>query len=302
MPVGLIGTKVGMTQVYDDNGIVSPVTVLKLGPCPVLQIKGTDKQPNQRKADKYHALQLGFEEKVRDKATKPERGHVSGSMASKRRTAGGDPLRPKADVEPPRVIREFRLAEASTHSVGTVLTVDGVFKEIKAVDVIAKRKGRGFAGVIKRHNFGGMPAAHGAKKVHRQAGGTGSLASNRGSGRMKKGKKMAGHMGAVRCTTQNLQVIKTDSDRGLIMIKGAVPGSAGGWVTIKDAVKKPVPDTVIRPAALKSDKVAAHRAAEAAAEAAAAAEAEHEAAMVADRVAAEEASTLAGDAPQPKGE
>jgi len=238
MPVGLIGTKVGMTQVYDDNGIVSPVTVLKLGPCPVLQIKGTDKQPNQRKADKYHALQLGFEEKVRDKATKPERGHVSGSMASKRRTAGGDPLRPKADVEPPRVIREFRLAEASTHSVGTVLTVDGVFKEIKAVDVIAKRKGRGFAGVIKRHNFGGMPAAHGAKKVHRQAGGTGSLASNRGSGRMKKGKKMAGRYGAGQVTVRNLVVVKLIPEENLMLVRGAVPGPNGGTVIVRPTNKK----------------------------------------------------------------
>jgi len=238
MSLGLIGTKVGMTQVYDDNGIVSPVTVIKLGPCPVLQVKSTEPLTNQNKPDGYHALQLGFDDKPRRKATKPERGHVSADMASKRREKGGNPLRPKANVEPQRVVREFRLDAASPHAIGTILTVDQVFGDVKAVDVIGTRKGRGFAGVIKRHGFGGMPAAHGAKKVHRQAGGTGSLASNRGSGRMKKGKKMAGRKGATRITVRNLVVVKILIEENVMLVRGAVPGPNGGTIIVRPTNKK----------------------------------------------------------------
>ena len=181
--------------------------------------------------------------------------------------------------------------------VGAEITADQYFAG-QFVDVAGTSIGKGFQGAMKRHNFRGLRASHGVSVSHRSHGSTGQCQD---PGKVFKGKKMAGHMGAVRSTTQNLQVIRTDSDRGLIMIKGAVPGSKGGWVTIKDAVKKPVPDTAIRTAALKSDKEAAHRAAEAAAAAAAATEAEHAAAMEADRLAAEAASTLAGDKPQTDG-
>jgi large subunit ribosomal protein L3 len=149
---------------------------------------------------------------------------------------------------------------------------------------------------MKRHNFGGLRASHGVSVSHRSHGSTGQCQD---PGKVFKGKKMAGHLGAVRTTTQNLQVIRTDSDRGLIMIKGAVPGSKGGWVTIKDAVKKAVPENVIMPAALRSAGVAAKKAAEAAAEAAAAEEAARAEALAAEAAAAEEAALAAAEASTP---
>src|SRR5215216_1496619 len=176
MPLGLIGTKVGMTQVYDANGTANPVTVLQVGPCPVLQVRTKDR-------DGYEAVQVGYKDKPRKNATRGERGHVSNSLESKRRKKRqGQDIPRKADVEPQRVIREFKLDGAAAPDVGAKLTVD-LFKDVKAVDVIGTTKGRGTAGVIKRWGFGGMPAAHGAKKVHREPGSTSSMASNRGSGR-----------------------------------------------------------------------------------------------------------------------
>jgi len=233
MPLGLLGTKVGMTQVYDENGMVSPVTVLQLGPCPVLQVKSTEPLTNQTRADGYYAVQLGYQDKLRRKATRPESGHVSSKMESKRRAAGGKPLRPKPECEPQKVIKEFRLDTASTLTVGSMLTIKDVFAIPMSVDVIAKRKGRGFQGVMKRHGFGGLPAAHGAKKVHRQQGGTGSLASNRGSGRMKQGKKMAGRYGATQITIRNLVIVKIIPEENLLLVRGAVPGPNGGVVTVR---------------------------------------------------------------------
>jgi large subunit ribosomal protein L3 len=177
MPLGLIGTKVGMTQVFEADGSAAPVTVLQLGPCPILQIRTQDR-------DGYDAIQLGYKDKHRSKATRAERGHVSSGLESKRRKArAGADIPKKAECEPQKVIREFRLDEPSKLEVGSRLAVADVFTDVKAVDVIGTTKGRGTSGVIKRWGFGGMPAAHGAKKVHREPGSTASLASNRGSGR-----------------------------------------------------------------------------------------------------------------------
>jgi large subunit ribosomal protein L3 len=232
MPLGLIGTKVGMTQVYEANGDAAPVTVLQLGPCPVLQVR-------TQARDGYDAVQLGFKDKPRDKASRAERGHVSNSLESKRRKArSGVEVPKKADVEPQRHIREFRLEQPATLEVGAKLTVADVFTEIKSVDVIGTTKGRGTSGVIKRHGFGGLPAAHGAKKVHREPGSTSSLASNRGSGRPKKGKRLAGRYGAERVTIRNLRVVKVDVENNLLLVEGAVPGFNGAVVLVRPTNKK----------------------------------------------------------------
>ena len=153
-----------------------------------------------------------------------------------------------AKVEPKRKVAEFRVAPENLIEVGAEITADH-YAAGQYVDVSGTSIGKGFAGAMKRHNFGGLRASHGVSISHRSHGSTGQC---QGPGKVFKGKKMAGHMGAAKVTTQNLQVVKTDSDRGLIMIKGAVPGSKGGWVTVKDAVKKPLPSDVPFPAALRS--------------------------------------------------
>ena len=233
MPLGLLGYKVGMTQVYTADGAVEPVTVLELGPCPVLQIRTTDR-------DGYSAVQLGFQDKPRKNATRPEQGHVAANLKSKRKDArqkAGVQLLPKADVEPQRHVREFRV-DAPEVTVGQKLAVKDVFDGVTAVDVIGTSKGRGTQGVMKRHNFDGLPAAHGAKKVHRQAGSTSSLASNRGSGRPKKGLKRAGRYGNSRVTTRNLTVVKMDLENNLLLVRGGVPGHNGAFVMVRPTNKK----------------------------------------------------------------
>jgi large subunit ribosomal protein L3 len=232
MSLGLLGTKVGMTQVFTDDGRVEPVTVIELGPCPVLQIKN-------KETDGYEAVQLGFKNKPRKNAIRAEQGHVAANLSSKRkdsRTKAGVKLPPKANVEPQRYIREFRVAGAKV-AVGEVLSVGGVFEGIKAVDVIGTTKGRGYTGVMKRWNFDGMPAAHGSKKNHRQPGSTSSLASNRGSGRPKKGRKLAGQYGNERVTIRNLAVVKIDVENNLILVRGAVPGFNGAFVMVRPTNK-----------------------------------------------------------------
>jgi large subunit ribosomal protein L3 len=234
MPLGLLGLKVGMTQVYDEQGRVAPVTVLQVGPCPVLQVRDQER-------DGYDGVQLGFLDKPRRKATRPERGHVSAELETKRRrnrTAAGVALPPKANCEPQRHIREFRLEKPSEVKVGELLTAERVFKDIPRVDVIGTTKGRGTAGVMKRHGFAGLPASHGVKKHHRAPGSVGSHASNRGSGRPKKGKRMAGRYGAERVTIRNLDVVKIDSDKNLVLVRGAVPGANGSLVMIRPTNKK----------------------------------------------------------------
>jgi large subunit ribosomal protein L3 len=234
MAMGLLGLKVGMTQVYDEKGRLKPVTVLQVGPCPVLQVRDQER-------DGYDAVQLGFVDKPRRKAIRAERGHVSSAFESKTRrgkAAAGVALPAKADVEPQRYIREFRLPQPADTKVGTVLTVAEVFKDIKAVDVIGTSKGRGTAGVMKRHGFAGLPASHGVKKHHRAPGSVGSHASNRGSGRPKKGKRMAGRYGAERVTIRNLDVVRVDGDHHLLLVRGAVPGANGGLVLVRPTNKK----------------------------------------------------------------
>ena len=270
MRSGVIAKKLGMTRLFMENGAQVPVTVLQLDSLQVVAQRTVE-------TDGYTAVQLGAGMAKVKRTSAPMRGHFA-----------------KANVEPKRKIAEFRVTPDCMIGVGEEITADHYFSG-QFVDVAGTSIGKGFQGAMKRHNFGGLRASHGVSVSHRSHGSTGQCQD---PGKVFKGKKMAGHMGSVRSTTQNLLVVKTDSDRGLIMIKGAVPGSRGCWVTIKDAVKKPVPDTAIRPAALKSDKEAAHKAAEAAAAAAAAAEAEHEAAMLADRMAAEEAATIASEQPQ----
>ncbi len=234
MSIGLLGLKVGMTQVFDDKGRMTPVTVLEMGPCPVLQVRTPER-------DGYHALQLGFKNKPRTKAIRAERGHVAADFSSKRRKGmqeAGVQVLPKANCEPQRYIREFRLEAATDTAVGAILKVDAVFKDVPRVDVIGTSKGRGFSGVMKRHNFHGLPAAHGAKKVHRSGGSIGSHASNRGSGRPKKGHKAAGQYGNARRTVRNLDIVKIDADNNLLLLRGAVPGPNGGLVLVRPTNKK----------------------------------------------------------------
>jgi large subunit ribosomal protein L3 len=234
MALGLLGLKVGMTQVYNEAGKIEPVTVLQVGPCPVLQVRDAER-------DGYHAVQLGFLDKPRRKATRPERGHVSAGLESKRRrarTEAGITLPPKADCEPQRFIREFRLDAPATTQVGALLTAPEVFKDVVAVDVIGTSKGRGTTGAMKRHNFQGLGASHGVKKHHRAPGSVGSHASNRGSGRPKKGKRMAGRYGAERVTIRNLHVVRIDGENNVMLVRGAVPGPNGGLVLVRPTNKR----------------------------------------------------------------
>ena len=234
MALGLLGLKVGMTQIYDDKGKIAPVTVLQVGPCPVLQIRNQER-------DGYDAVQLGFLDKPRNKATLPERGHVASRIESKRRqylTAAGVQIPEKADVEPQRYIREFRLEQPSDLKVGAALTAAEVFKETKQVDVIGTCKGHGTTGSMQRHGFHGLGAAHGVKKHHRSPGSIGSHASNRGSGRPKKGHKAAGRHGNSRITVRNLDIVRIDGENHLVLVRGAVPGPNGGLVMIRPTNKK----------------------------------------------------------------
>ena len=234
MTLGLLGTKVGMTQVYNDKGVLAPVTVLQIGPCRVLQVRNQER-------DGYDALQLGYKDKARRKATRAERGHVSGELESKRRRLrkeAGETLSPKANCEPQRFVREFRLEAPATHEVGKILTAKEIFENIKSVDVIGTSKGRGYTGVMVRHNFGGLRMSHGVKKGSRQHGSICSNASNRGSGRPKKGIRMAGQYGNSRVTARNLKVVKIDEENHIVLVRGAVPGPNGGLVLVRSTNKK----------------------------------------------------------------
>ncbi len=221
---GVIAKKVGMTRLFMDDGKQIPVTVLQLDNLQVVAQRTPDK-------DGYSAVQLGAGTAKAKRVSKAMRGHYAA-----------------ANVAPKRKIAEFRVAPENLIGVGEEITADH-YAEGQYVDVSGTSIGKGFAGAMKRHNFGGLRASHGVSISHRSHGSTGQCQD---PGKVFKGKKMAGHMGAARVTTQNLQVVKTDADRGLIMIKGAVPGSKGGWVTIKDAVKKPFPEGAPLPAALKA--------------------------------------------------
>jgi large subunit ribosomal protein L3 len=268
MRSGVIAKKLGMTRLFMEDGKQIPVTVLQLDNLQVVAQRTADK-------DGYTAVQLGAGLAKAKRTTAAMRGHFA-----------------KANVEPKRKIAEFRVTPDCMINVGEEIIADHYFAG-QFVDIAGTSIGKGFQGAMKRHNFGGLRASHGVSVSHRSHGSTGQCQD---PGKVFKGKKMAGHMGSARITTQNLQVIKTDTDRGLIMVKGAVPGSKGGWVTIKDAVKKPVSENAIMPAALRSAAAAAKAAAEEAAKAAAAEEAARVEALAAEAAAAEEAALAAAEA------
>ncbi len=224
MRSGIIAKKVGMTRLFMEDGKQIPVTVLQLENLQVVSQRTAEK-------DGYSAVQLGAGSAKAKRTSKAMRGHFAA-----------------ANVAPKRKVAEFRVSTENLINVGAEISAEH-FVEGQKVDVSGTSIGKGFAGAMKRHNFGGLRASHGVSISHRSHGSTGQCQD---PGKVFKGKKMAGHMGAARVTTQNLEVVKTDADRGLIMIKGAVPGSKGGWVTVKDAVKKKLPENVPFPAALKS--------------------------------------------------
>lgn len=206
---GILGTKLGMTQVFDDDARVVPVTVLQAGPCPVVQVRTPER-------DGYRAVQLGFGE-AKD-TNRPEAGHF---------TAAG--------VEPTRHLVELDLE--GEYQPGDVVTVAD-FAEGQFVDVSGTSKGKGFAGAMKRHGFGGQRASHGAHKTHRAPGAIGGAAT---PSRVFPGKRMPGRLGAERVTVQSLEVVRVDSERNLLLVRGAVPGPNGGLVEIRDAAKRPTP-------------------------------------------------------------
>lgn len=229
MRSGVIAKKVGMTRLFMEDGKQIPVTVLQLDNLQVVAHRTDEK-------DGYTAVQLGAGTAKAKRTSKAMRGHFA-----------------IAKVEPKRKVAEFRVAPENLIEVGAEIAathyLDGQF-----VDVSGTSIGKGFAGAMKRHNFSGLRATHGVSISHRSHGSTGQCQD---PGKVFKGKKMAGHMGAAKVTTQNLQVVRTDEDRGLVFIKGAVPGSKGGWVTIKDAVKKAAPADLPLPAGIKTAEVAA---------------------------------------------
>ena len=247
MRSGVIVQKLGMTRVFTEEGRHVPVTVLKLDNCQVVAQRTEEKNG-------YTAVQLGAGLAKVKNVSKAMRGHFA-----------------IAHVEPKRKLAEFRVSPENLIEVGAEITADH-FVEGQKVDASGISIGKGFAGAMKRHNFGGLRASHGVSISHRSHGSTGQCQE---PGRVFKGKKMAGHMGATRVTTQNLEIVKTDVERGLILVKGAVPGSKGGWVFLRDAVKVPAPDGVPTPAAIRvtaANDAAADAPAEAPAEADAAAE------------------------------
>ena len=209
MKKGLIGRKIGMTQVFDEKGNVIPVTVVELGPCAVVQKKTVEN-------DGYNAVQLGFEDKKVTRTNKPMKGHFD-----------------KANVAPKKVLKEFRLEDDSALNVGDIIKAD-IFAAGEKVDVVGTSKGKGTAGAIKRWNFSRLKETHGTGPVARHAGSLGVI----DPARIFKGKKMAGHLGAERVTVQNLDVVKVDAENNLIAIKGAIPGPKKGIVMVVNSVKK----------------------------------------------------------------
>jgi large subunit ribosomal protein L3 len=227
MAIGILGRKVGMTQLYDESGQVVPVTVIQAGPCDVLQIRTVER-------DGYEAVQLGFADKPRRLASRSTRGQVAklDSKRSKRRSTAGVELLPKAGCEPKRFVREIR-GPAGDLAVGGQVKVDAL-AGVAAIDITGICKGRGFAGAIKRHNFSGQRATHGVKKCHRALGGTGASAF---PSRVMKGKRMPGQLGNVKTTVRNQKVVKVDAENNLLLVRGAIPGPNGGYVVICETNK-----------------------------------------------------------------
>jgi large subunit ribosomal protein L3 len=229
MRSGVIAQKVGMTRVFTDSGEHVPVTVLKLDKVQVLAHRTDDKNG-------YTALQLGAGTRKASRVTRSERQSFA-----------------VAKVEPKRRVVEFRVTPENLIEVGAEITADHFVKG-QLVDVTGTNIGKGFQGAMKRWNFGGLRATHGVSVVHRSHGSTGQ---RQDPGKVFKGKKMAGHMGSVRVTTQNLEIVGTDVDRGLILVRGAVPGSKGGWVLVRDAIKRPAHKDVPKPGAFRKGAGAA---------------------------------------------
>ena len=234
MRTGLIAQKLGMSAVFGEDGRHIPVTVLKVDNCQVVANRTTEK-------DGYNAVQIGVGAAKVKNVTKPQRGHFA-----------------KAKVEPKRKLAEFRVSDDAMIDVGAELTVDH-FVNGQFVDAIGTSKGKGFAGGMKRHGFSGLRASHGVSISHRALGSTGQCQD---PGKVFKGKKMAGQLGDVQVTKQNLEVVSTDVDRGLVLVKGAVPGSKGGYVLIRDAIKKALPEEAPLPGAVRGGAAAAETPAE----------------------------------------
>jgi len=224
MRSGVIAQKLGMTRVYTEGGEHVPVTVLRMDNCQVVAQRTVEK-------DGYTAVQLGVGLRKAKNTSKALRGHFA-----------------KAEVEPKRKVAEFRVSPENLIEVGAELTA-AHFVPGQYVDVTGTSIGKGFAGVMKRHNFSGLRASHGVSVSHRSHGSTGQ---RQDPGKVFKGKKMAGHLGDARVTTQNLQVVRTDADQGIILVRGAVPGAKGGWLLVRDAVKKALPGGVPTPAATRA--------------------------------------------------
>jgi large subunit ribosomal protein L3 len=224
---GILGRKVGMTQIFDEDGKVVPVTVIEAGPCPVLCVRTVDR-------DGYSAVQLGFRDKPRRLASRSVRGQVASldGRRAKARAEAGVVAVAKAGCEPQRFVRELRGTYDGVE-VGQVLTV-GLFEGVEYVDVTGTTKGRGTSGVMKRHGFKGQRATHGVKKVHRHAGGT---SMNTSPARVFKGKKMAGRYGSERSTMRNIRLVRIDTAGNLLLLRGAVPGPNGSFVVVRQTNK-----------------------------------------------------------------
>ncbi len=225
--VGILGRKVGMTQIFNESGIAVPVTVVQAGPCDVLQLRTTDR-------DGYEAVQLGYLDKPRRLASRAQRGQVAklDSKRGKKRSAAGIDAVVKANCEPKRFVREIR-GPAGELAVGSQVKVDA-FEGIATVDIVGTSKGRGFSGAMKRHNFSGQRATHGVKKCHRHLGGTGCSAT---PSRLMKGVKMPGQYGAARCTVRNQKIVRIDAENNLLLVCGSIPGPNGGYVIVKKSNK-----------------------------------------------------------------
>jgi large subunit ribosomal protein L3 len=227
MAIGILGRKVGMTQIFDESGNVVPVTVIEAGPCRVLQLRTKER-------DGYEAVQLGFHDKPRRLASRSQRGHVAklDSKRGKARAKAGIEPPPRADCEPQRFIREVR-GSTEGFTVGQTLDVNQ-FADVKRVDIVGTTKGRGTTGVMVRHNFQGQRATHGVKKVHRHPG---SIGQSQFPGHVPKGRRMAGQYGNQRSTMRNLKVVRVDAENNLLLVYGAVPGPNGGYVMVKETNK-----------------------------------------------------------------
>lgn len=213
MTIGLLGRKIGMTRVFTENGVSIPVSVVEILPNRVSQIKTID-------IDGYSAIQLTGGEKKSSHVNKPLAGHFA-----------------KAQIDAGDMLCEFRVDSVDEYKSGQLITINDIFNDGQLVDVAAKSKGKGFAGTVKRYNFRTQDATHGNSRSHRVVG---SIGQNQTPGRVFKGKKMAGQMGNVRCTTQSLELVRVDKERNLLLIKGAIPGCPGARVEVRPAVKKKV--------------------------------------------------------------